>query len=360
MTQYSWRERLQYVARPLGERAGSASSSIQPSISTSPVSCCWTTAGTRPSADALEPGGDGGVEAPRAGQRGHAQPLSACPAGPPTTRAARRRRRRLGRPARRAGRAGRPGPVDDDHLVGVLGGGEPVGDGDRGAAAHQPLQGPADPHLQGRVDRAGGLVEHQQVGVGEVGPQQRDQLPLPRRQRLAALARPGWRARAGSPASQSPRPSSSARGADRRPRWRRAGRSARWPRGCRRTGSPPAAPARRRGAATSPAISRTSTPSRRTAPSAGSISRVSSLAKVDLPEPVSPTMATRVPAAISRVDVAQHRRAVGVGEGDVARTARRSGRAAAPRRPGPGRPGRRGSPGCRSPGASRRWRSGRR
>ena len=35
-------------------------------------------------------------------------------------------------------------------------------------------------------------------------------------------------------------------------------------------------------------------------PAAGSISRVRSLAKVDLPEPVSPTMASRVPAAISR------------------------------------------------------------
>ena len=45
----------------------------------------------------------------------------------------------------------------------------------------------------------------------------------------------------------------------------------------------------------------TSTPSSSTRPSEGSISRVSSLAKVDLPEPVSPTIATRVPAAMSRV-----------------------------------------------------------
>ena len=70
--------------------------------------------------------------------------------------------------------------VDDDDLVGVLGGGEAVGDGDRGAPAHQPLQRQADPHLERRVDGRGGLVEHEQVGVGELGAQQRDELPLPR------------------------------------------------------------------------------------------------------------------------------------------------------------------------------------
>jgi hypothetical protein len=48
-------------------------------------------------------------------------------------------------------------------------------------------------------------------------------------------------------------------------------------------------------------MSRTSTPSSSTAPSEGSISRVSSLANVDFPEPVSPTIATRVPAAMSIV-----------------------------------------------------------
>ena len=38
-----------------------------------------------------------------------------------------------------------------------------------------------------RVDGRGGLVEHEQVGVGEVGPGEGDELPLPRRHRLAAL-----------------------------------------------------------------------------------------------------------------------------------------------------------------------------
>ena len=53
LTQYSCRLRLQYVARPVVSVRASASSSIQPSISTSPVSCCCTTAGTSPSAERL-------------------------------------------------------------------------------------------------------------------------------------------------------------------------------------------------------------------------------------------------------------------------------------------------------------------
>ena len=48
LTQYSPRLRLQYVARPVARVRASASSSIHPSISTSPVSCCWAIAGTSP------------------------------------------------------------------------------------------------------------------------------------------------------------------------------------------------------------------------------------------------------------------------------------------------------------------------
>ena len=134
---------------------------------------------------------------------------------------------------------------------------------------HQALEAAADPHLERGVDRAGGLVEDQQVGVGEVGAQQRDQLPLPRRQRLAALADLGVEAARAAPASQSPRPSSSAAGEDRRssvgvePAVAHVGRER-----CRRTGSPPAAPAPRCAAATPAAISRTSIPSSSTAPCA--------------------------------------------------------------------------------------------
>ena len=45
-------------------------------------------------------------------------------------------------------------------------------------------------------------------------------------------------------------------------------------------------------------MSLSGTPSMSTRPETGSISRVSSLAKVVLPEPVSPTTATREPGAI--------------------------------------------------------------
>jgi hypothetical protein len=46
-------ERDQNVARPVVSVRCSASSSIQPTISTSPVSCCCTTAATRPAASRL-------------------------------------------------------------------------------------------------------------------------------------------------------------------------------------------------------------------------------------------------------------------------------------------------------------------
>ena len=113
------------------------------------------------------------------------------------------------RPARRAGRAATThARVEDEHLVGGLGGRQPVGDRERRAPAGQRVQGPLQPHLGRRVDGAGRLVEHEQVGVGEVGPGQRDELPLPRRQRLAALADRGARGRPAAPSSQSARPSS--------------------------------------------------------------------------------------------------------------------------------------------------------
>ena len=53
LRQYSPRLRDQNVTRPSVRVRRSASSSIQPSMSTSPVSCCWTTAATRPAASRL-------------------------------------------------------------------------------------------------------------------------------------------------------------------------------------------------------------------------------------------------------------------------------------------------------------------
>ncbi len=200
LTQYSWRERLQNVVRPVVSVRCSASSSIQPSISTSPVSCCCTTAGTRPSPSRLRRCGD---------RRGRAGLVidSSIPAltGRRSARLGAGLTAWLGDPGRVQPAVDAtlgdqpvvrpalhdPALVEDDHLVGVLGGGQPVGDGDRGAAVHQRLQRPADAHLELGVDRAGGLVEHQQVGVGEVRPDQRDQLSLARAHRLAALADPG-------------------------------------------------------------------------------------------------------------------------------------------------------------------------
>ena len=99
LTQYSWRDRLQYVARPVVSVRCSASSSIQPSISTSPVSCCCTTAATSPSALRLSRAAMAGSSAELVA---HAPPVSAIVAagvtaallGDPARRAGRRRRRR--------------------------------------------------------------------------------------------------------------------------------------------------------------------------------------------------------------------------------------------------------------------------
>ncbi|OLT55202.1 hypothetical protein BJF88_07085 [Cellulosimicrobium sp. CUA-896] len=53
LRQYSRRDRLQNVTRPEVRVRCRASSSIQPSMSTSPVSCCWTTAATSPPSSRL-------------------------------------------------------------------------------------------------------------------------------------------------------------------------------------------------------------------------------------------------------------------------------------------------------------------
>ena len=55
-------------------------------------------------------------------------------------------------------------PLQDQDQVGVLGGGQPVGDGERGPALGESLDGVAQRHLGGRVDRRGGLVQDQAAG----------------------------------------------------------------------------------------------------------------------------------------------------------------------------------------------------
>ena len=154
---------------------------------------------------ALEARGDGGVEVERHACRssGSHRPARTARAGRPTRRAAARRHRpRATRSACRPCCTIRPRSTTSDE-VGTLGGGHPVRDRDRRAPAGQPVERGGDAHLERRVDGAGGLVEHEQVGVGQLRPHQRHELALPGRQRLAALADPGVEARpAARPASR--------------------------------------------------------------------------------------------------------------------------------------------------------------
>src|SRR5699024_11746105 len=69
--------------------------------------------------------------------------------------------------------------VEDQDPVGGLGGGQTVGDGHGGATAGEPVQGALDACLCVRVHRGGGLVQDEQVGVGDVGTHQCDELAFP-------------------------------------------------------------------------------------------------------------------------------------------------------------------------------------
>ena len=80
-------------------------------------------------------------------------------------------------------------PVVEQHdAVGERDGGRPVGDDDRGAAAHHLGERVADLVLLGRVDRRGGVVEDQHPRVGEDRAGDGDALALAAGQREAALA----------------------------------------------------------------------------------------------------------------------------------------------------------------------------
>ena len=230
-------------------------------------------------------------------------------------------------------------------------------DGDRGPAAGHRVQGALQPHLGRRVDGAGRLVEHQQVGVGHVGPDQRDELPLadataPRRARPTGVCEPGRQA-----ATQSARPELGEGQRQLGVGRARAGRTGRSRPRWRRTGTRPAAPSPPGGAARRTAPRSAARPDSSTSPAVGSISRVSSLANVVLPEPVSPTTATRAAAAIVEVDVgAAPPGPPRVGEATPANRTSigPAGRSSAAR---PGRPRRARRRARRAPGASRRPRS---
>ena len=194
-----------------------------------------------------------------------------------------------------------PATFDVHHLVGQRDGRHPVGDDDDRAAVARLAQSGED----APASTCGSTAEVASSRTSSRGRPderagQRQPLPLPAGQVVPALPHPGVeavrqrgdevrrrgpaRARAGPPRRRRPRPERDVR----RARCRRRRR-------CPAARAPRARPARR-GAA-----SRRSTPSSRTCPSAGSTSRTSRPASVDLPEPVGPTTATVLPAATSSV-----------------------------------------------------------
>ena len=81
----------------------------------------------------------------------------------------------------------RPG-LEHGDLLGALGGGEPVGDEDAGAAADQPVGGADDAGLGDGVHPGGGLVEHDDADVAHQQAGERDQLLLAGREAGAAGA----------------------------------------------------------------------------------------------------------------------------------------------------------------------------
>ena len=81
-----------------------------------------------------------------------------------------------------------PALVHDHDLVGGDGGGEAVGDHQRGAAGGDHAHGLVDLGLAGEVEVGGGLVEQQDRRVDHLGPGEGEELALARRQRLALLA----------------------------------------------------------------------------------------------------------------------------------------------------------------------------
>ncbi len=82
---------------------------------------------------------------------------------------------------------GHPAVVHHHDPVGPGRGGEPVRDHDGRAAAGQPVGGRQHGRFRGRIERRRRLVEQQDVRVDQLGPGQRDQLPLTGGQVAAAF-----------------------------------------------------------------------------------------------------------------------------------------------------------------------------
>ena len=78
--------------------------------------------------------------------------------------------------------------LDHYDLVGVTDGAEAVGDDEAGAAGHERGERLLDQSLVLRVEVAGGLVEDEDVGIGQHGPRDGDALALAAGEPQAALA----------------------------------------------------------------------------------------------------------------------------------------------------------------------------
>ena len=147
-------------------------------------------------------------------------PRGPPPATPPTWLVASSSAKRA-RLAQRAGLEHRA-VGQHDHLVAAPHRGQPVRDDDADPVAQQPFGGPLHPGLGDRVHPRGGLVEDHHVRVADQDPGERDQLLLPGRQHVAALAEPGLHAvgqvgrpRRSGPARAAPaRPASSRSGSN--------------------------------------------------------------------------------------------------------------------------------------------------
>ena len=96
-----------------------------------------------------------------------------------------------------------PAAVHDDDPVGRAHGREAVGDDDRRAVLHQPVEGVLDQALAFGVERGGRFVEQQQGRVAQQRAGDRDALALPAREARSAFAHesiePFAEARAGNP-----------------------------------------------------------------------------------------------------------------------------------------------------------------
>ena len=81
--------------------------------------------------------------------------------------------------------------VDHQHLVGIADGGQAVGDDKAGAPFHQAQQGLLQVLFGARVHVAGGLIQDQDIRVGQHGAGDCQQLALPLAQVRAALGQHG-------------------------------------------------------------------------------------------------------------------------------------------------------------------------